>query len=86
LEAINAEKEAVNTDYCCVGEELEASLATIAQMDKDLKGTCANLHDISDQLCNKARQYDDVSYKLMYVTTKYDVGALLSIMTNEKEK
>jgi hypothetical protein len=33
LEAANTEKSDSAVDYCCVGEELEASLAIIAKMD-----------------------------------------------------
>jgi hypothetical protein len=55
LEAANAEKSDSTVDYCCVGEELEASLVSIAKMDIEVMDTRANLVHVTSQFRNKAR-------------------------------
>jgi hypothetical protein len=49
LEAANA------VDYCCVGEDLEAILASIAKMDIELMDKRDNIVHVTSQFQNKAR-------------------------------
>jgi hypothetical protein len=76
LEAANAEKNDSAVDYCCVGEELEASLNSIAKMDIELMDTRADLARVTSQFRNKARQYDDVGLELIGVTKQKQLAMM----------